>query len=145
MVMTTSSTPDPTKIPFAQPIDPQVVEKAQRRRFNAEYKLRILKETDQCDAGQVGAILRREGLYSSHLSLWRQQRQAGQLAALGDSKRGRPPVEANPLAAEIEALRRENAQLGKRLEQAERIIEVQKKISMLLEVTQETIASVRTN
>ena len=79
MVMTTSSTPDSKTVPFAEPIDPQVVEKAQRRQFSAAYKLRILQETDACDAGQVGAILRREGLYSSHLSLWRRQRQAGLL------------------------------------------------------------------
>jgi transposase-like protein len=140
MVMTTSSTPDSKAVPFAEPVDPQVVEKAQRRQFSAAYKLRILQETDACDAGQVGAILRREGLYSSHLSLWRRQRQAGQLAALGDHKRGRPAVELNPLSAEVEALRRENALLGQRLEQAERIIEVQKKISMLLEVTLEPSA-----
>jgi transposase-like protein len=127
MVMPASN-PDSKTVPFPQPVDPQVIEKAERRRFTAEYKLRILQETDHCEAGQVGAILRREGLYSSHLTTWRRQRQAGQLAALSDHKRGRPTAPVNPLAAEVEALRRENAQLSKRLEQAELVIEIQKKL-----------------
>jgi transposase-like protein len=72
--------------------NPEVLEKAQRRIYSAEYKLRILQETDTCGEGQIGAILRREGLYSSHLTTWRRQRQAGQLAALSDHKRGRGDV-----------------------------------------------------
>src|SRR3712207_1937219 len=87
--------------------NPDVVEKAQRRIYTAEYKLRILQETDTCSEGQIGAILRREGLYSSHLTTWRRQRQAGQLAALTDNKRGRKPSPENPLSAEVERLRRE--------------------------------------
>ncbi|MBD2054885.1 transposase [Oculatella sp. FACHB-28] len=101
----------------------------------AEYKLRILQETDTCNEGQIGAILRREGLYSSHLTTWRRQRQAGQLAALTDNKRGRKPTPENPLSAEVERLRRENQRLGQRLEQAELIIDIQKKASAILNIT----------
>lgn len=105
----------------------EVLEKAQRRIYSAEYNLRILQETDTCGEGQIGAILRREGLYSSHLTTWRRQRQAGQLAALSDHKRGRRPTPVNPLQAEVERLRRENQKLNQRLEQAELIIDIQKK------------------
>ena len=75
---------------------PEVLEKAQRRLYTAEYKLRILQETDTCSEGQIGAILRREGLYSSHLTTWRRQRQTGQLAALTDNKRGRQSTLSSP-------------------------------------------------
>jgi transposase len=95
--------------------NPEVLEKAQRRIYTAEYKLRILQETDTCAEGQIGAILRREGLYSSHLTTWRRQRQAGQLTALSDNKRGRKPTPENPLSAEVERLRRENQRLNHRL------------------------------
>lgn len=118
--------------------NPEVVEKAQRRIYSAEYKLRILQETDTCGEGQIGAILRREGLYSSHLTTWRRQRQAGQLAALSDHKRGRRPTPVNPLQAEVERLRRENQKLNQRLEQAELIIDIQKKASAILNITLET-------
>jgi transposase len=117
--------------------NPEVLEKAQRRVYTAEYKLRILQETDTCSEGQIGAILRREGLYSSHLTTWRRQRQAGQLAALSDNKRGRQPTPANPLSAEVERLRRENEQLSQRLQQAELIIDIQKKASAILNITLE--------
>jgi transposase-like protein len=112
--------------------NPEVVEKAQRRIYTAEYKLRILQETDACSEGQIGAILRREGLYSSHLTTWRRQRQAGQLAALTDNKRGRKPTLENPLSSEVERLRRENERLSQRLQQAELIIDIQKKASAIL-------------
>lgn len=118
--------------------NPEVLEKAQRRIYTAEYKLRILQETDTCSEGQIGAILRREGLYSSHLTTWRRQRQAGQLAALTDNKRGRKPLPENPLNAEVERLRRENQRLSHRLEQAELIIDIQKKASAILNITLET-------
>lgn len=118
--------------------NPEVVEKAQRRIYSAQYKLRILQETDTCGEGQIGAILRREGLYSSHLTTWRRQRQAGQLAALSDHKRGRRPTPVNPLQAEVERLRRENQKLNQRLEQAELIIDIQKKASAILNITLET-------
>lgn len=117
--------------------NPEVLEKAQRRIYSAQYKLRILQETDTCSEGQIGAILRREGLYSSHLTTWRRQRQAGQLAALSDNKRGRKATPTHPLSAEVERLRRENQRLSQRLEQAELIIEIQKKASRLLNITLE--------
>lgn len=110
--------------------DPQVVPKAERRQFNAEYKLRILAEVDRCtERGQLGALLRREGLYSSHLDKWRRQRERGALQALGAQKRGRKP---DPQAAEIARLQQENEQLRSRLERAEHIIDVQKKLAYLL-------------
>jgi transposase-like protein len=118
--------------------NPEVVEKAQRRIYSAEYKLRILQETDTCNEGQIGAILRREGLYSSHLTCWRRQRQAGQLAALSDNKRGRKPSPDTPLSAEVERLRRENERLSQRLQQAEVMIEIQKKACAILNITLET-------
>ena len=107
--------------------------KAKRRRFSAEYKLRILAEADVCtNRGDIGALLRREGLYSSHLDKWRLQRQRGVLHALAPQKRG-PKVD--PQAVEIAKLRRENERLQARLQQAETIIEVQKKLSLLLGLT----------
>ncbi len=106
----------------------EVVPRARRRSFPSAYKRRILQEADSCtQSGQVGALLRREGLYSSHLTVWRRQREQG---ALGVQKRG--PSPADPTAKEMERMRRENQRLRKRLEQAETIIEVQKKLSNLL-------------
>ena len=115
---------------MASPPDPEVPEKAKRRRFSAEYKLAILREADACtEPGQIGALLRRERLYSSHLVDWRRQRDAGALEALA-RKRGRKPVD--PMQAEVEQLRRANERLAKRLGQAEKIIEIQGKVSELL-------------
>lgn len=108
-------------------------EKPVRRRFTAEYKLRILREADGCtQLGQVGALLRREGLYSSHLTTWRQQREAGTLAGLAPKRRGRKASPDPPLVADNERLKRENQRLTEKLRQAETIIEVQKKLSELL-------------
>ena len=110
--------------------DPEVVPRAKRRQFSAKYKLRILAEADQCtQRGEIGALLRREGLYSSHLTTWRKQRDRGQLEGLTPKKRGRKP---DPQAAELARLQRENERLQVRLEQAETIIEVQKKLSQML-------------
>lgn len=110
--------------------DSEVVPVATRRRFSAEYKQRILEEADGCAArGEVGALLRREGLYSSHLTRWRQQRSDGQLQGLESHKPGRKP---DLKAAEVEHLRQENERLRAQLEQAELVIEVQKKLSQLL-------------
>ena len=110
--------------------DPEVVPRAKRRQFSARYKLQILEEVDQCDQpGQIGAVLRREGLYSSHLTTWRRQRAAGQLQGLRPKKRGRKP---DPQAVELARLQRENERLKARLEQAKTIIEVQKKLSQML-------------
>jgi transposase len=111
--------------------DPEVVPKAKRRQFSVQYKLRILEEADRCtEPGQIGALLRREGLYSSHLSKWRQQKARGYLQGQAPPKRGRKP--ADPAIAELERLRRENERLRAQLAQAELIIDVQKKLAQLL-------------
>jgi len=113
--------------------DPAVSENPVRRRFTAEYKVRILREADRCtQSGQLGALLRREGLYSSHLNTWRQQRDAGALVGLTPKRRGRKPEADDPLITENQRLRRENQRLAEKLRQAEAIIEVQKKLSELL-------------
>jgi transposase len=109
-------------------LDTEVVAKAMRRRFSAEYKLRILEEAEACSSGELGALLRREGLYSSHLTTWRRQREAGQLAGLAPKRRGPKP---NPEAEELKRLRKENDRLQVRLQQAEAIIEAQKKLAQL--------------
>jgi transposase-like protein len=113
--------------------NPAVLERPERRHFPAEYKLRVLREADGCtQLGQLGALLRREGLYSSHLSTWRQQRDAGTLAGLTPKRRGRKAASDVPLVAENERLKRENQRLTEKLRQAETIIEVQKKLSEVL-------------
>ena len=116
--------------------DPEVVPRAKRRRFSAEYKLRILEEAEACsERGQIGSLLRREGLYSSHLTTWRHQREQGQLEALSPKNRGRKPSVDETLVKELAELKRENQRLENRLQQAETIIEVQKKLSGLLGLT----------
>jgi transposase-like protein len=116
-----------------QPRDPEVRERPARRRFSAEYKIRILEEADQCrKPGDFGALLRREGLYASNLTYWRKQRSQGILAGLKPARRGRKPVEKNPLSERVAQLEKENQRLQDRLEKAETIIEVQKKVSELL-------------
>jgi transposase len=111
-------------------------QKPTRRRFNAEYKLRILQEADQCaKPGELGKLLRREGLYSSHLSAWRRQRQAGARAALAPKKRGPKAAKRDSLACENQWLHRENQHLQARLRQAEMIIAMQSKISDILGIT----------
>ena len=113
--------------------DPEIVPKAERRRYPTDYKLRILAEADACtQPGQIGALLRREGLYHSLLDKWRKQRREGTLQALAAHRRG-PKVD--PLAVENARLRRENERLQKRVQRAETIIEVQKKLSLLLGLT----------
>jgi len=110
--------------------DTEVVPKAKRRQFSVAYKKGILAEVDGCtEAGQIGAILRREGLYSSHLTSWRRQRERGEWGG----NRGRP---AKPEAEqELNRLRQENERLQQRLAQAEAIIDVQKKVSQLIGLT----------
>jgi transposase-like protein len=104
-----------------------------RRHFLAEYKLRILGEADRStESGRLGAMLRREGLYSSHLAAWRKQRKEGTLAGLKPKRRGRKTSPDAPLIAENERLQRDNRRLTARLRQAETIIEVQKKLSEIL-------------
>jgi transposase len=113
--------------------DPEVRERAARRRFTAEYKLQVLRQADQCaSVGELGALLRREGLYSSHLTTWRRQREQGALGALAPKKRGRPTTSVSPLARRVAELERDNIRLGRRLHQAEAIIEAQKKLSEIL-------------
>lgn len=111
--------------------DPEVLAKAQRRTFTAEYKLGIVEEADHAaEPGAIGALLRREGLYSSHLVEWRRLRETGALGALS-KRRGRKPTR-NPLAEENSKLKAELARVNKKLQQAEIIIDVQKKVSALL-------------
>ena len=112
--------------------DPEVSAIPKRRTFTADYKLDILKQVDACKdrPGSVGELLRRQGLYSSHLTEWRKERDRGALDALG-KKRGRKPSR-NPLADEVEKLQRENLELRRRLERAEVIIDVQKKVASML-------------
>ncbi len=113
--------------------NPEVIPVASRRQYTAQYKLRILEEADRCtEPGELGALLRREGLYSSYLSRWRQAREEGKLAALSSKKRGRKSSADPTLEEEIAKLRREKKDLQVRLAQAETIIDVQKKLSGLL-------------
>jgi transposase-like protein len=114
------------------PPDPEVKPKATRRSFTAQQKLRILRETDALEPGELGAYLRRRGLYSSHLSTWRKQREEGLLASLSPKKRGAPPKP--PEARRVTELERELVQLRRKLERAETIIDVQKKLCGLLGV-----------
>jgi transposase len=110
--------------------DPELVERAKRRRFTAEYKLRILQQAEACtQPGEIGALLRREGLYTSHLTAWRKQRDAGALEAL-DRKRGRKPIDRRD--AENAALRRRLERAEAELEKARKVIEVQGNVSALL-------------
>jgi transposase-like protein len=115
--------------------DPEVVATAKRRHFSAKEKLRILEEADACEHGEIGALVRREGIYTSYLSRWRRERDRGQLEGLGPKNRGRASRADKALAEENERLRRENKRLKERLAQAETIIEVQKKVSQLLGLT----------
>jgi transposase-like protein len=110
--------------------DPELVERAKRRRFTAEYKLRILRDAEACSRpGEIGALLRREGLYTSHLTAWRKQRNQGALEAL-DRPRGRKPADRRD--AENAALRRRLERAEAELEKARRVIEVQGNVSALL-------------
>jgi transposase len=110
--------------------NPEVSARPRRRTFTAEYKRDILDQVDVAERGDVGAILRREALYSSHLTEWRKERERGTLAALA-KKRG-PKSKKDPLVDENERLKRENEKLKKQLAQAEVIIDVQKKVASLL-------------
>lgn len=113
---------------LAEAPNPEVVEKPVRRRFTAEYKRAVLKEAESCQAGELGALLRREGLYSSHLTAWRRQRERGELEALSPKKRGRKAKPVSPLTKENERLQRRVHALERRLAEAELIIDVQKKL-----------------
>jgi len=122
---------------IVSPPDPEVPEKKPRRKFTAKYKLRILAEADACTGqGQLGALLRREGLYSSNLTNWRRQRKNGLLKAMAPKKRGRKKKQQNPLAPRVAQLEGEIGRLQKKLKQAELIIEAQKKMSEILGISQ---------
>jgi transposase len=110
---------------------PERLERARRRQFTVGYKLRILSEADAVrTTGEIGALLRREGLYSSHLAAWRRQREEGILNALSPRRRGRPS--SSPEQRELARLRQENERLEQRLMAAEAVIDVQKKVALLL-------------
>ena len=118
--------------------DPEVRENKPRRKFMAKYKLDILRKADACtEPGQVGAFLRREGLFSSNLTTWRRQREQGLLDAMSPKKRGRKKQEINPLSQEVARLQKENERLKRKLKQAETIIEIQKKMSEILGIPQD--------
>ena len=119
--------------PEASLPNPEVTERVGRRRFTAAYKVRVLREADVCAPGQLGALLRREGLYSSHLHNWRQQREEGLRAALAPQRRGRPALHTSEL--ELGRLRQENARLSEQLAAAEAVIDIQKKVSLLFGLT----------
>jgi hypothetical protein len=126
------------EVPPLMADDPEVPEKKARRKFTAQYKLSILEKADACtEPGQMGVLLRREGLYYSNLTTWRKQRDKGLLQALSPKKRGRKEKEKNPLTQRVAQLERDNKQLRKKLKQAESIIDVQKKISEILGISQE--------
>jgi transposase len=115
------------------PENVQVAAKPQRRSFTAEYKRRVLKEADACTTpGAVGALLRREGLYSSHLVEWRRARARGELAALAPKKRGRKPIPVDPRDRKLAELERQLAHLTGRAERAEALVEAQKNLAALL-------------
>ena len=111
----------------------EVMAKPTRRRYSAEYKLRILREADASTRrGEIGALLRREGLYATNLTAWRKQREKGELEGLSQKRRGPLPQENNPLADKVKALERETARLRARAERAEGLVELQKKVSEIL-------------
>ena len=111
----------------------EVMAKATRRRYTAEYKLWILQEAEVSSGrGELGALLRREGLYSSNLTAWRKQRERGELEGLAQKRRGPLPREKNPLADKVKALERETARLRARAERAEGLVELQKKVSEIV-------------
>ena len=128
-----SAAPVPAGVLPASRPDPEVVARPQRRSYTAEYKLRILREAEAAAAtrGGIGALLRREGLYSSLLVTWRRERAQGMREALTPQKRG-PKSKRNPMADEMQKLQRQNAHLSEELRQAHIIIDVQKKVAALL-------------
>src|SRR5579859_7361654 len=124
----TTMVADRHAVSVSEPAEPEVIERATRRVFSAQYKLRILAEYERRDRDGKSALLRREGLYTSSISEWRRQRDEGALLALG-AERGRPP--ADPREHELARLRRENGRLQSDLAKARRVIEVQGKVSAL--------------
>jgi transposase-like protein len=132
VVSSTTAAPSPAAVALGAVPDPEVRAVAKRRQFSAAYKLSILEEADRCasNPGTIGALLRREGLYSSHLTMWRRERAAGALAALGRQRGRRAALTAEQ--KRLLALQTENARLARELAQAYTIIEVQKTLCTLL-------------
>ena len=122
----------PTVVPAPSAASPELGDRPRRRTFTAAEKLRILREVDHAGPGGIGAILRREGLYSSLLTDWRRQRDAGAYEALKAVRRGPKVAPTDPLAAEHAQLLRDNKRLALRLQRAEAVIEIQKKVALLL-------------
>ncbi len=119
-------------VPLARP-DPEVVAKPKRRRFTAAYRLWILEEAERCrEPGEVGRLLRREGLYSSHLAAWRKARREGALRGLSSKKRGVKPKASNPLEPQVRELEAKVARLEQELHKAHTILDVQGKVAGLL-------------
>lgn len=134
----------PTPFHFEAPVipDPEVSDKAVRRKFTAKYKLSVLQQADACvESGGVSALLRREGIYFSNLNAWRHQRDQGVLVALTPKQRGRKASPHELATQENAQLRKEVARLSNRLKQAELIIDVQKKVSQILGITLTTTES----
>jgi len=130
-----------TESVFEERVPPssEVMEKPVRRRFTVEYKAKILAEADACtEPRMLGELLRREGLYSSYLSAWRRQRDEGGLTGLTPKRRGRKAKPKNPLSNEVARLQRENERLREKLRQAELVIDVQKKVSEMLNIPLKT-------
>lgn len=138
---TTGVSPDAGHCAFNGPIaapDPEVPEKKKRRKFTAAYKLSIVQQANRCrQPGEIGALLRREGLYSSHLVTWRRQYESGALQGLNPQKRGRKRKLQDPSTERLAALKKENQRLKNQLRKAEIIIEAQKKISEILGIDQD--------
>ncbi len=128
-----------TKSPNLPRPPTQVTAKAKRRKFTADYKLKVLAEADACEHGGLGALLRREGLYSSHLIEWRRARDLGQLAGLTPKKRGPKPQANDPAALRLAEVERENARLRAENAKLQLICDVQKKVSLLLGLTLPTV------
>ena len=129
----TLSDPTTKKPELAAAPDPEVSDRPKRRKFTAAYKLAILREIDGCtEHGGIGEIIRREGLYSGHITSWRRAREEGVLNALAPRKRGRPAKPASPLVDENAALQKRVAKLEEQLRKAQLIIDVQKKLASIL-------------
>ncbi|MDN5938929.1 MAG: transposase [Salinisphaera sp.] len=125
--------PSPGARARVHPPDPEVVAKPRRRQFSAQYRLRILEEADRCaEPGAVGRLLRREGLYSSHLTAWRKARRRGSLQGLSPSKRGAKSAKRNPLEGKVRELEAKVTRLEKELRTAHTILDVQGKVAGLL-------------
>jgi transposase len=123
----------PSRGPGTPTPNPEVEAKPRRRRFTAEYRLRILEEAERCTkSGEVGQLLRREGLYSSHLTAWRKARRDGALRGLASKKRGAKPKAINPLEPKVRELESKVARLEKELHKAHTILDVQEKVAGLL-------------